>query len=97
MGSLDVLIRDVDQTCATFHLKVAHALSTINTDNLLFLTGPKSFMTNCISATPIPASHTSISLQVNITNPATHTHIANQAYTDISVCLLHSMQHVLHT
>ena len=54
MRSLDVPIRDVDQKCATFHLKVAHALSTINTDNLLFLTGPKSFMTNCISATPIP-------------------------------------------
>ena len=68
--------------CATFHLKVAHALST---ENLVIFPGQKPFTTNCIRATPILASHTSTSLQVNITDPATHTHIANQLYSDIWV------------
>ena len=95
MGSLVVLIRDVDQKRTTFHLKVAHVLSTINTDTLVFLPGPKPFRTNCIRATRILASHTSISIQVNITDPAKHTHIANEAYTDISEVRSHCMMRLL--
>ena len=90
MGSMVTLESTIEVQCFDAfapqeHRKVAHALSTINTDNLLFLPGPKPFTTNCIRATPILASHTSTSLQMNITEPAKHTHIANQAYTDIWV------------
>ena len=93
MESLVVLIRDVDQKWTTFHLKVAHVLSTINTDTLVFLPGPNPFRTNCIRATRILA--TSKSLQENITDPAKHTHIANEAYTDISEVRSHCMMRLL--
>ena len=61
MGSLDVLIRGVDKKCAMLHLKVAHALSTINTDKQVFLPGLKPFTTL--------ASHICTSLQMYVTDP----------------------------